>query len=437
MLPFRLLTNVQVTYEKTGPCAANVTFHIPAADFEGEVQKALKHAGRNVTMKGFRAGKVPMRVLEKSYGADIRKEAMQHFVQKAYGQAVTENELKPIGIERLSMDDLVLDDDGNFGHKFEVSLRPDIELGTYKGLTVDSNIVPATDEEVAAALLDVQRQRARVEPAEDDGLAEDGMAQCKIQWIVEDETVLDRDDLRLSPKEPIPGVDAEAYAKAMLGAKEDDEIELDLTIPDEFEKEELRGKTGVCKMTIVKAFRIELPPLEDLFKLFEVEGEDALNETIRTKIGEAKAEQEDRRIENELINQLVETHPMDLPETMVEQQTDARIKQYEEGLQKQGLAEETITQESENHAATARDGAEKGIRSLFLIQAIAEKEELLVTREEMLAEFDTIAERNKTTRDEVQKYYEENKMVDQMALEVLERKVRAFLRENAKVNTAG
>lgn len=427
---------MQVTYEKTGPCAAKVSFQVPASDFEGEVQKALKHAGRNVRMKGFRPGKVPMHVLEKGYGADIRKEAMQHFVQKAYGQAVTENELKPIGIEKLSMDDLGLDDDGNFGHEFEISLRPEIELGTYKGLEVVSDTTPASDEEVAAALLDVQRQRASVEPAEDEGLPEDGMAQCKVKWVVDDETVLDRDDLRLSPSEPIPGVDAEAYAKAMLGAKDDDEFDLELTIPDEFEKEELRGKTGTCSMTIIKAFRIEMPPLEDLLTLFEVEDEAALNETIRTKIGEAKAEQEDRRIETELIGQLVETHPMDLPETMVQQQADARVKQYEEGLVKQGLAEETVAKEVENHAATARDGAEKGVRSLFLIQAIAEKEELLVTREEMMAEFDTIAERNQTKREEVQKYYEENHMVDQMALEVLERKVRGFLRDNAKISSA-
>jgi len=180
-----------------------------------------------------------------------------------------------------------------------------------------------------------------------------------------------------------------------------------------------------------------MPPLEELFTLFEVEDEAALNESIREKIGEAKADQEKSRIETELIGQLVETHPMELPETMVEQQTNARIKQYEEGLEKQGLSEDVVAKESENHAATARDGAEKGIRSLFLIQAIAEKEELLVNREEMMAEFDTIATRNQTTRDEVQKYYEENQMVDQMALEILERKVRGFLRENANINTAG
>ena len=428
---------MQVNYEKTGPCAAKVSFNVPASDFEGEVQKALKHAGRNVAMKGFRPGKVPMHVLEKGYGAEIRKEAMQHFVQQAYGQAVKENELKPIGIERLSVDDLAMADNGDFGHEFEISLRPDIELGTYKGLSIDSNVAPATDEEVAAALQDVQRQRARVEPAEDEGLVEDGMAQCKVQWIVEDETVLDRDDLRLSPSEPIPGVDSEAYKNAMLGSKDDDEFDLELSIPEEFEKEELRGKTGICKMTIVKAFRIEMPPLEELFTLFEVEDEAALNESIREKIGEAKADQEKSRIETELIGQLVETHPMELPETMVEQQTNARIKQYEEGLEKQGLSEDVVAKESENHAATARDGAEKGIRSLFLIQAIAEKEELLVNREEMMAEFDTIATRNQTTRDEVQKYYEENQMVDQMALEILERKVRGFLRENANINTAG
>ncbi len=426
---------MQVNYEKTGPCAAKVSFQVPAADFKSAVEKALKNTGRGVRMKGFRPGKVPMSVLEKSYGEQVRKEAMHHFLQQAYGQAIEENKLKPIGMEQLSLDDLSLDEQGGFGHEFEISLRPEIKLGKYKGLEVDSKITPATDEDVAAAILDIQRQRARVEPTEDEGMPEDGMAQCKVKWVVDDESVLERDDLRLSPKEPIPGVDEEAYTKAMVGAKDGDVLTLELTIPAEFEKEDLRGKKGTCDLTIIKAFRIELPPLEDLCTLFEVEGEDALNEIVRTKITEAKQDQETGRIEGELIKQLVETHPMDLPETMLEQQAEVRLQQYKEGLEKQGLAEEVVAQETDRHEPEARAAAEKGIRSLFLIQAVAEKEELLVTREEILAEFDSIAERNQSTREEVQKYYEEHKMIDQMALEVLERKVRTFLRENAKVNT--
>lgn len=424
---------MQVNYEKTGPCAGQVSFQVPAADFEKEIKKALKQAGRNVRMKGFRPGKVPMSVLEKGYGEEIRRQAMQHFVQQAYGKAVQDNELKPIGIEPMKIEDLGLDDSGNFGHEFEISLRPEFELGTYKGLSVESQATDASDEEVDATIEDLRRQRAKVEPAEDEGLPEDGMAQCKVKWVVDEETILERDDLRLSPQQTIPGVDEDSFKEVMTGAKDEDVFELELTVPAEFEKEELRGQKGLCQITILKAFRIELPSNEDLFPIFEVEDEDALKETVKTKIGEAKAEQEEKRLEGELIQQLVENHPMDLPPRMVEEQTQARVSQYEKGLKEQGLSDELIEQESAGHADQARDAAEKGIRTLFLIQQIAEAEELLVTRDEMMAEFDTIAERNQTTREEVRKYYEENRMVEQMALEVLERKVRAFLRENAEV----
>ena len=427
---------MQVNYEKTGPCVAEVIFNVPASDFEKEVTKGLKIAGRNVRMKGFRPGKVPVSVLEKGYGEQIRSEAMQHFVSQAYKQIVQENDLKPIGIERLGIEDLALDDEGNFAHKFEVSLRPEVELGTYKGLEVVSDVPPASDEEVNAALEDIRRQRAKVEPAEDEGLPEDGMAQVKVKWVVDEETILERDDLRLSPSQTIPGVEEEAYKEAMTGAKDDAVFELELTVPAEFEKEELRGQKGLCQITILKAFKIELPPNEDLFALFEVEDEETLLATVRAKIGEAKAEQEERRIEGEILNQLIQTHPMDLPPRMVDEQTQARVQQYEKGLQEQGMSEEMIAEESQNHADQAREAAEKGVRSLFLIQAIAEKEQLLVTGDEMTAEFDAIAARNQATRKEVQKYYEENKMVEQMALEVLERKVRGFLRENAKVTAS-
>ena len=212
---------MQVNFEKTGPCAGQVSFQIPAADFDKEVKKALKQAGRNVRMKGFRPGKIPMSVLEKGYGEDIRRQAMQHFVQQAYGKAVQDNDLKPIGIEPMKFEDLGLDDEGNFGHQFEISLRPEVELGTYKGLEVEGQPTEASDEEVEATIEDLRRQRAKIEPAEDDGLPEDGMAQRKVKWVVDEETILERDDLRLSPQQAIPGVEEEAYKEAMTGVKDD------------------------------------------------------------------------------------------------------------------------------------------------------------------------------------------------------------------------
>lgn len=425
---------MQVQYEKAGPCVAKVTFQVPRDDFEKEVKKALKHLGRGTRMKGFRPGKVPMSVLEKGYGEQVRKDAMQHFVNVAYQQAVKENDLKPIGVERIAADQLAVSDNGDFGHEFEISLRPEIELGQYKSLEIESQLAPVMDEEIEAAIEDVRRQRAKPEPAGDEGLPEDGMVLCKVRWVVDDETILERDGLRLLPVDPIPGVDADAYKAALVGAKDGEERELELTIPEEFEKEELRGKQGTCHMTVTQAFQIEMPTDEELFQLFEVEDEDGLKSTVREKIGEAKEQQEAQRIEAELMSRIVDTHPMDLPQRMLEEQAEARLQQLKAQLEGQGLEGEALESELDQNRDKAREAAEKGLRSLFLIQQIAEDESLIVTREDMFTEFDSIAARNQSTRQEVQKYYEENKMIDQMALEILERKVRGFVRENAIVN---
>lgn len=428
---------MQVTTEKAGPCVAKVSFTVPAADFENEVRRALTNIGRNVRMKGFRPGKVPAHVIEKTHGESVRKEAMGHFVQQAYRQAIQENDLKPIGFERVNPETLLLSLEGDFSHEFEVSLRPEFELGQYRSLEIESQLAQTMDEEVDAAIEDVKRQRSTPEPiAEDDdnGLEENGLALVKLVWTVEEENVLEREGLRISPLDTPPGIDADAFHDALIGKKKDESFELPLTIPEGFEKPELVGKEGVCLIELQETLKLVPPSDEEIFTLFEVEDEAALKATVRERIDQAKQNQEDQRIEAELLGKLIDSHEMDLPEQMVLDQKSGRIAQLRQELEGRGLSEEQIDEEAAKQDEAAHEAATKGMKALFLVQRIAEKEELLLSREEIEAEYQSIAERNNAQPDEVRKYYEENHMVEQMGIELLERKVRSFLREHAVVN---
>ena len=344
-----------------------------------------------------------------------------------------ENELKVVGFPKLDTDSITRLEGQDFSHEFEVSLRPEIDLTDYKGISVESQLAPVMEQEVEAALEDVRKQQAHPEPAGEEGLGEDGMALTKVEWTVDDESVLEREGLRLSPEMPIPGVDAEAYTAAMSGKGDGDEVELELTVPDDFEKEEMRGKKGLCKIRIDQAYKMIPPTDDELLKMLAVEEGEDLEKAISKRIGEAKQEQEERRIENEILERLVREHPMELPEKMIEEQTGMRLAQLKQQLSEQGTPEDKLDEEAAQHEAEMRQTSEKGMRTLFLIQAIAEKEDLLVKNEDMLEELKSIAERNQSTFEEVRDYYQENRLFDQMAIEILERKVRGFLRENAEV----
>jgi len=423
---------LEVNVEKVGSCQATVSFTVPADEFDGAVKRALQNAGQNVRMKGFRAGKIPHKVLERTHGERIRKEAVEHFLRQAYEQAVGENALKVVGFERVNLDEVKLEDGTPFSHSFEVSLRPEIELGEYKGTSVESALAPVMDGEVESAIEELRRNQARPEPAGDEGVPEDGMAVCSLEWLFKDEVVFKREGLRLSPAAPIPGVEPDLLKSTLTGTKEGDTVELEMTFPPDFEKEEARGQVGNCRIKVDQAFSMVLPADDELKQLLEA-GDAELSDVVKERISEAKANQEENRIEGAIIDKLVESHPMELPERMLEEQTKARLAQARKELSEQGLTEEQIEEQVTGQEDKVREVAAKGMRALFLIQAIAEKEELLVNNDDMKAELEQIASRNNSTLEEVANYYRENNLFDQMAIEILERKVRQFLRDSAQV----
>jgi trigger factor len=206
-----------------------------------------------------------------------------------------------------------------------------------------------------------------------------------------------------------------------------------MIFPDEFDQAELRGKPGVCRLVVGQAFRMVPPTDEEVFRFFDVQDDAALKVSVREKIGEAKREQENQRVEGALLEQILSAHEFDLPPMMLDDQTNSRLAQLARQLEQQGVPKERLTEQVESQREQAREAAARGMRALFLIQTIAEKENLLVNREDMQAEIKSIAERNNSSLEEVNEYYKKNNLFDQMAIEILERKVRRFLRENARV----
>lgn len=425
---------MQVTVEQLGHCQAKVHFTVPGDEFQGAVRRALAHAGRNVRMKGFRPGHVPAQVIEKQFGPQIKNDAIEHFVRQAFEQAVKENALKVVGFQRVNVDDVKILEGADFSHQFEVSLRPEIQLGEYKGLAIESELEPVMDGEIDAALANFRVQQSHPEPAGDEGLPADGMAIAKIEWIHAGESVLAREGLRISPQSPPPGVDADEFKTAMTGVKDGETREIPMVFPDEIEKAELRGKPGTCRVSVSQAYRMVPPGDEEVLRFFEAKDDAALKAIVREKIEEAKQEQENQRVEAALLDKLLAAHEFDLPQMMLDEQTNARLQQAARQLEQQGVPKDKIPEQVEPQRDAAREASVRGMRALFLVQTIGEKENLLVSRDDMQAELKAIAQRNDSTVEEVTEYYKKNNLFDQMALEILERKVRRFLRENAKVS---
>ncbi|MBL8862980.1 MAG: trigger factor [Planctomycetes bacterium] len=426
---------MQVTVERLGPCQARIQFTVPSAEFQDTYKRGLQNVASNANMKGFRPGKVPLQVVEKQFGTQLRNDAVEHFVRQAYDQAVKEQGLKIVGFQRVNLDEVKIEDGRDWDCGFEVSLRPEIELTDYKGVAVESELEPVMEPEVDDAIVNLKAQQSRPEPAGDAGLPADGMAVCKVQWMDGERVVLERDNLRLSPKTPTPGIEAAAFEQGLAGARDGETRAIAMTFPPDFPEEALRGKPGTTSIEVKQAYRLIPPTDEEIRRMLNVADEAALRAFVRERLSEAKQQQEDQRIESKILEGLLARHTIELPKMMLDEQTRVRLESAGRELQQQGVSEDKIRETLETQRPAAEEAAAKGLRALFLVQAIGEREQLLVKREDMEAELQQIAARNRAQLEEVREYYTKNKLFDQMAVELLERKVRRFLRENARVTT--
>jgi trigger factor len=424
---------LEVTVDRTGPCEATVSLTVPSEEFERQAAQVLKHHGRSVRMKGFRPGKVPLGILERQFGEGARKETAEHFLGMALREAISEHSLAPIGHPQIDPASLEVVKGEEFSHTFGVNLRPEIELGEYKGLTIESELEPVLEQEIESAVDSMRGSRATPEPLEDGGLEEGGMALCKLAWKVGDETIFEREGMRLSTSDAIPGVAEGVWSEHMTGAGAGAEIEVPMTVPDDFEREDVRGAEGVCRVEVGEVFRMVPPSDEELWEMAGAEDAEAFTARVRKDIERFKEEREQTRVEGKLLERVLESHDFDLPETMVENQLQGRLEALRGQLVEQGQTEEEADQQAETETPNLRTSVEKGAKAFFLVSKIAEEEGVKISDTDMAAELTQIAQRNQASVEEVRDYYRENGLLDQVAIELVERRVRTLLRENADI----
>ena len=427
--------------ERTGPCLASVRVRVSAEEFQKSRALGFRNVARRTRIKGFRPGKAPAALLERQFGEEIDREVVQHFFQHAYDTAVRENDLRPAAQPRIDLGPTAPAAGESWEQEFEILLRPDIELGQVEGLEIEGQPIEVSGEEIDAALEDLRRQLSRPEPAGDEGLPADGMAVCRLEFLrpEHEQAVLDREGIRLTPRTPPPGLEAEAFESALTGARVGDVRQIDIVFPDDFPDEEARGEKGTCRVTVSEAFRIIPPTDEELRERLDVplqEGDDAeagLRAFVRARIESSKHEAENRRIENALLDRLLAEHPMELPEPLVASQVDARVAELRQALEAQNLDPAQIKERLAEEGRQASEATSRAMRTIYLMEEIARAKDLRIGEKDLEDELRTIAQRNGAELAEVRKYYQDEGLFQQLALELLERNVRSFLRESADI----
>ena len=240
--------------------------------------------------------------------------------------------------------------------------------------------------------------------------------------------------MRLNTTIPIAGTAPEDFADKLRGSVKDDVRKLPITFAPNFAVESVRGKTGEVELQIVDVLRVQPPPIDDEFaKGYDFESLAAMKVDLRGKIGLEKERLEKLRQEDQCIQALIGAHDFPLPEGLVEDETKAQLNNYANRLKQAKMADDEIKQKLEEAQAEARQEAEKRVRIFFILEAVARQQKIFVTEGDVEEAIRGLAAQHNVTPDAVRKHYDENNLLGDLRLGILERRVRDFLRDNAKI----
>lgn len=423
---------MQINVETVAPCRKRVHLVIPPERVREEIESSFKEASANVRLPGFRQGKVPRAVVEKRFGAAIRKDIKEQLINEGFQQALKDNNIVPLTQPELDLEKVKLDDPAGVTIDIEFDIRPEIDVKNYKGIEIKLENAAATDDETAHQMSQLRKMRSRPERDDTVPVNDDSYAMATVAFTFEEKKILERDNVRVMTGMRLAGADDKEFQEGLRGKNVGESFDINLTFPDDFEVKEAANKAGVATITIRETYKLLFPSDEELLKQLDMPDMDTLRNDVRRRIDEAKAGQIRKQAEEYILDRVASENTFEMPTHVVDHQVEARIHQNLTQMQQSKQLPENWQELLPAERERLRPEMEKGLRRLFLLEAIAKKEKIFVTEDDLEGEFRSIAERNQSTPEEVVQYYQQNNLIGALRIDLLEGKVRALLFENAK-----
>lgn len=426
---------MSVQVEKLEKNMAKLTIEVSAEELEKAIEGAYQKNKKQISVPGFRKGKVPRQMLERMYGKEIfYEDAANALIPDAYEKALDECEEDIVSSPTI---DVVQIETGKpFIFTAEVALKPEVKLGKYKGVTVDKADIVVTDEEVDAEINKERERNARNIEVTDRAVKDGDMTVIDFEGFVDDVAFEggkgENYPLTIGSGAFIPG-----FEEQLVGAEIGKEVEVNVTFPEEYHAEELKGKAAVFKCTVKEIKEKELPALDDEFAA-EVSEFDTLAEykaDVKGKLEESKAKEAKDAKEAAVIEAIVKDADMEIPDAMLATQQRQMVDEFAQRMQMQGLTMEQYFQFTgasyEQMIQQVKPQAEKRIQSRLVLEAVAKAENIEVTDADLEDELKTMAEAYQMELEKVKELLPE-KSVAQIKEDIAVRKAADFVVENAK-----
>lgn len=411
--------------EKLEKNMAKLTIEASAEDFEKAIEAAYNKNKSKMSVPGFRKGKVPRAMLEKMYGAGIfYEDAANALIPEAYEKEISENKELEI-VSQPKVDVVQIEKGKPFIFTAEVALKPEIELGKYKGVKIEKIDTEVTEEEITKEMDKERENNARTINVEDRAVQDKDMTIIDFEGFVDD-VAFDGGKGENYPLTIGSGAFIPGFEEQLIGAKLNEETEVKVTFPKEYQAEELAGKDAVFKVTVKEIKEKELPALDDEFAS-EVSEFDTLaeyKEDVKKKLAATKESEAKSKKEDAVIEAIIKDSKMEIPDPMVDTQTKQMAQDYAGRLQQQGLSLEQYFQftgmDMEKFLEQMKPGALKRIQSRLVLEAVVKAEDIKVSDEDFEKELTRMAEMYQMEADKLKEMigdYEKEQISEDIAIQ--------------------
>ncbi len=363
--------------------------------FKDAVTKAYLKQRKNITIPGFRKGKAPRAFIEKYYGEGVfYEDALEAIYPDAVASAIEEAKLEPVDTPY----DLEIPEMGNDGvtMKFKVTVKPEVELGEYKGLKATKKSTKVTADEVKAELARMQEQNSTVSDVDDRAVKKNDIVVIDFEGFVDGKAFeggkAEKYELTIGSNQFIPG-----FEDQIIGHKIGDEFDVNVKFPEDYQAD-LASKDAVFKIKLHGIKVKDIPALDDEFAndVSEFDTLDELKKDIKKQLEKRKNDDAENELHNTLLEEVAKGIKAEIPEAMIEKTIDDDVNEYSYRLQSQGLKLETYLKYTGMDMKGFREGfkerAETQVRLNLALEKIIEKEKIEVTEEDIEAEYKKYAD---------------------------------------------
>ena len=425
---------MNVNVEEISSIKKKLSIEIAEDQVTKEVDSFYGELGKKARIKGFRPGKVPRNILERHFKDYVKGEVIQKLIQDTYPTVLSEKNLHPVSPPVIDPGEL--ENGKSFQYTVVIEIKPEIKMEGYLGLKIDGKREGVKDEEVEERLKNLQNLHANLKTIPEARPIQTGDYVIIDYEAREDGKPLEEGKAIDFTVEVGSGRFIPALEEQLVGLRPEEEKEIEVSFPEDYGYKKWAGKTISFRVKIKEIKEKILPSLDDEFAK-DLGDYSSLGELKAKLKGEIEKEKElisERQLKDQLIDQLLQANPFEVPESMVEGQAKGLVSNTKLRLATQGVDLKNLNVSEEKLQEDYREMAKRQVRTFLILEKIANQEGISVTDDETEEHLKEISERTNQKFDVMKRYYEKNGLIPELKAGITTDKTLNFLLQKAEIN---